>query len=211
MQKETPKPFLKIEGKTILEHTVSRFIGFNKLIRVIIVTSEDYFDSAGDIGRILPDGVQFNVIEGGTERQHSIYKALQHVGDSGGLVAIHDAVRPFIKPEEIARCLDAAQQTGAAIVGMPLRDTIKEVGDDERILNTPDRKHLWQAQTPQIFRVAIIREAYEKAHKLNYLGTDDASLVEAIGKNVVVVEGSIENFKITYPSDLEIVKILLNR
>lgn len=210
MQKEIPKPFLKIEGKTILEHTVRRFTGFNELVKVIIVTSEGFFEAAGNLRRILPNDVPLEVIEGGAERQYSVYKALRVIDDSDGLVVIHDAVRPCVKPEEISRCLLAAQLSGGAILGIPLRDTIKEVGIDRTILNTPDREHLWQAQTPQIFGVDVIREAYENAHTLNFSGTDDASLVEAIGKKVVIVEGSAENFKITYPFDLEIAKILLN-
>lgn len=210
MQKEIPKPFLEIEGKTILEHTVRRFTGFNELVKVVIATSEEFFEAAGNLRRILPNDVPLEVIEGGAERQSSVYKALQVIDDSDGLVVIHDAVRPCVKQEEISRCLLAARLSGAAILGIPLRDTIKEVGNDRTILNTPNREHLWQAQTPQIFGVDVIREAYENAHTLNFSGTDDASLVEAIGKKVVIVEGSAENFKITYPFDLEIAKILLN-
>jgi len=210
MKNEIPKPFLEIEGKTILEYTLSRFTGYDELCKVIIATSEDYFETVADLKKIIPDGVQFKVVEGGSERQYSIHKALQHV-DGGDLVVIHDAVRPFVTQEEIGRCLTAAQEAGAAIVGMPLRDTLKMVGNDGRILSTPDREQFWRAQTPQIFGTDVIREAYENADSLNLSGTDDASLVEAIGRKVVIVEGSIENFKVTYPIDLEIAKVFLNR
>jgi 2-C-methyl-D-erythritol 4-phosphate cytidylyltransferase len=207
---DLPKPYLEVAGKTIIGHTVSRFAGVGALAQVVIATTAEYFELAGSVKKLLPDHVSFEIVEGGAERQDSIYNAIQVIGDGVDLIAIHDAVRPFVKTESIQACLMAAASAGAAILAVPARDTIKKISDDYRILATPERKYLWQAQTPQIFNRDLIRRAYEHAGKHNYLGTDDASLVEFLGEQVVVVEGSHENFKITYPLDLQLAKLLLN-
>ncbi len=210
MGEDLPKPFLEIAGKTILGHTVSRFAGFRTLTQVVIATTAEHIELAGIVKKFLPEHVSFKIIEGGAERQDSINNAINVIDDGVDLVAIHDAVRPFVKQESIQACLRAAASAGAAILAIPAKDTIKKISDEYRILETPDRKYLWQAQTPQIFGRDLIRRAYEHAGEHNYLGTDDASLVEFLGEQVVVVEGSRENFKITYPLDLRLAELLLN-
>lgn len=207
---DLPKPYLEIAGKTILGHTVSRFAGFGSLTQVVIASTAEYFELAGSVKTLLPDHVSLKIIKGGVERQDSINNAIKVIDDGVDLIAIHDAVRPFVKPESIQACLRAAATAGAAILAVPAKDTIKKINDDYRILETPDRKYLWQAQTPQIFNRGLIRRAYENAEEHHFLGTDDASLVEFLGEQVVVVEGSRENFKITYPLDLQLAELLLN-
>lgn len=204
------KPFLKIAGKSILGHTISRFANINGLSQVLIATSPGYFKEAELAGKWLPEKVSFQVIEGGSERQYSIYNALQKIDKSVDLIAIHDAVRPFVSVESVARCLDQANLSGAAILGVPVKDTIKKVDTKGRIIETPERGSLWQAQTPQIFRRDIIINAFDKALKEKYLGTDDASLVEYFGGDVTVVKGERQNFKITYPLDLRLAELLIN-
>jgi 2-C-methyl-D-erythritol 4-phosphate cytidylyltransferase len=204
------KPFLKIAGKSILGHTVSRFANINGLSQVLVATSPGYFKEAELAGKWLPEKVSFQVIEGGSERQYSIYNALQEIDKSVDLIAIHDAVRPFVSVESVARCLDQANLSGAAILGVPVKDTIKKVDTNGRIIETPERGALWQAQTPQIFRRDIIINAFDKALKEKYLGTDDASLVEYFGGDVTVVKGERQNFKITYPLDLRLAELLIN-
>jgi 2-C-methyl-D-erythritol 4-phosphate cytidylyltransferase len=206
---EVAKPYLRIAGKTIIEHTICKFASISGLAQVIIATTPEYFNDASAVKNLLPEEVDVRVIEGGKERQDSIYQALQIVGESVELVAIHDAVRPFVSEDSVYDCLNLANESGAAILGLPVKDTIKRVDSKGLILETPERSRLWKAQTPQIFRQSLIRKAYEKAVRENFLGTDDASLVEYYGKNVFVTEGDQQNFKITYPLDLRVAELLL--
>jgi len=210
LNRETPKPYLEISGKTILEHTLLRFLGLENLRQVIVATSPQYISRAEEVlQQVLPETILFHVIEGGAERQHSIFNTLKFVDDEH-LVIVHDAVRPFVKPEHIESCCKAAMETGASVLGVPAKDTIKQIDKDRIILKTPSRSFLWQAQTPQVFKKEIMQEAYQRAFEENFIGTDDASLVERLGYPVKMVEGDRSNFKITYPLDLKLAKLLLD-
>jgi len=127
------------------------------------------------------------------------------------IVVIHDAARPFISPDLIDRCVEFASREGGAIVGVPVRDTIKVVAADGRIQETPSRVSLWEAQTPQVFKTEIIRDAYEQAQRESIEATDDSTLVERLGKKVILLEGSRSNLKITVPEDLLMAEILLRK
>lgn len=208
---ELPKPFIRIGGKTILEHTVHRFTGFKSLVQIVIATSPDFREEAEVLRSVIPKRVSLTIINGGTERQDSILNAIKVVDPSVELVAVHDAVRPFVTSGLIQLCLEAAVSFGAAIPAIPVKDTIKKVTDENLIIETPDRKVLRLAQTPQIFRAGLIRKAYTNAKDHNFSGTDDASLIEFMGENVVVVKGSRENFKITYPLDLQLAELLIDK
>lgn len=211
LQKDVPKPYVQIAGRTILEHTLSRFVDIDMLRHIVVPTSQEYKEQAqGILKKAVPKGISFRVITGGQERQHSIFNALKFVGDSE-LVIVHDAVRPFVKAEHIEKCCQAALDAGAAILGVPAKDTIKKINNQNFIESTPTRKFLWQAQTPQVFRSEVIIEAYEKAFEDHFIGTDDASLVERLQVPVKMVEGDRANFKITYPLDLELAELLLSR
>lgn len=206
---ETPKPYIRIAGKPILEHTLLAFSKVKKIEQVIVSTSEAYVKRTGEIlDRVFPNE-NTRVVIGGTERQDSIRNALQFIDDRVDLIGIHDAVRPFVRAEEIKKCLQVARQAGGAVMGVPAKDTIKKVDADLHIVETPNRKNLWQAQTPQFFQKPLLLNAYQYAEKNGFVGTDDASLVEKIGASVVMVEGRRENFKITYPIDLQLAELLL--
>lgn len=209
MDSEIPKPLIKVGDKSILEHTISRFLEVQAVIQVVIATSIEYIPEIESMTEHLSDRVIFKVVEGGSERQHSIYNALQFVSEAAGLVAVHDAVRPFVRPQLIEKCCSIADKSGGAVLGVPAKDTIKKVDEDHIIESTPDRSYLWQAQTPQIFQKKLLLEAYESALKENFVGTDDASLVERIGGKIQMVEGDRENLKITYPVDLRIAELIL--
>lgn len=201
---ETPKPYLKIASKTILEHTLVRFKNVSGLGEVIVSTSADYMETTREIlKRLFPD-IRSEVVEGGKERQDSIRSALKMVSGKTGLIAVHDAVRPFVDPEDIEKCIKEASRWGGAVLGVPAKDTIKIAGTSQEIIKTPDRKSMWHAQTPQVFWAALLREAYDNAEIYKLLGSDDSSLVEQVGGKVVLVEGSAKNFKITFPLDLQI-------
>lgn len=209
MDRETPKPYLELEGRTVLEHTLRRFLSSEGLGRVVVAASGDRMNQAKAIlDHTLPASVVSVVVEGGSERQHSIATALRQSGDSE-LILVHDAVRPFVREDHIQACCEAALRHGGAVLGVPVRDTIKRTNESRAVTATPDRRRLWKAQTPQVFRRAILMEAYRKAEEDRFVGTDDASLVERLGRRVQMVEGDRNNFKVTYPEDLQRARILL--
>jgi len=211
LKRETPKPFLELSGRTILEHTIRRFLSLQDLRQILVATSEEFLDRAHIIlDEITPRHISFVCLIGGDERQHSIYNALKKVSNVD-LVLVHDAVRPFVKLKHIQKCCSAALVAGGAVLGVPVKDTIKRIDDQMVIRETPSRKYLWQTQTPQIFQKELLVEAYEKASENNFLGTDDASLVEQLGADIRMVEGDRSNFKITYPLDLKLAQLLIEQ
>jgi 2-C-methyl-D-erythritol 4-phosphate cytidylyltransferase len=142
------------------------------------------------------------IVPGGDERQQSVYNGLMTLSADVRWVAVHDGVRPFVTESAVNACLSKAEQTGAAVLAVPVKDTIKVVGAAGQIESTPDRRSLWAIQTPQTFRVDWLLEAHERARRDGFIGTDDAALVERLGKPVHVVEGEYTNIKITTPEDL---------
>jgi 2-C-methyl-D-erythritol 4-phosphate cytidylyltransferase len=208
---DVPKPYLELAGKTILEHTLSRFQEVPGLGEVIVSASDPHLEQTAELlNKLFPDKVT-HVVKGGRERQDSIRNALGKISGKTGLIAVHDAVRPFVDPEDIERCIAEASRWGGAVLAVPARDTIKVAGPNNEIVQTPDRSTLWQAQTPQVFWAALLREAYDHADKYDVLGSDDSSLVEKVGGKIVLVKGSGKNFKITYPFDLDVAGYLLKQ
>lgn len=149
------------------------------------------------------------LVPGGKERQHSIHNALKTVETTGNIL-VHDAARPFIQKEHIHRLTKKAEETGAAIIGVPAKDTMKKV-QDGAVVETVERSSLWAVQTPQAFRISLLREAYDKAEREHFLGTDDASLVERLGHPVSIVEGDYDNIKLTTPEDLFFAEAILKK
>lgn len=141
------------------------------------------------------------ISKGGEERQDTVKKALAGIRDAD-FVLIHDGARPFIKEREIERCIKAAYKHSASILGIPVKDTIKVADSKKNVILTPERKKLWQIQTPQCFSFKILKEAYRLAEKNNIKGTDDSSLVEKLGIKVKIVKGSYKNIKITTKEDI---------
>ena len=141
-----------------------------------------------------------DLVPGGKERQDSIYNALKTVKNDG-IILVHDAARPFILKEHIHRLLVTAQETGAAIIGVPAKDTMKTVRN-QMVVATVERSSLWAVQTPQAFRFSILYNAYLQAEKDHFIGTDDSSLVERISHPVTMVEGDYDNIKLTTKEDL---------
>nr|WP_263323906.1 2-C-methyl-D-erythritol 4-phosphate cytidylyltransferase [Neobacillus sp. Marseille-Q6967] len=150
-----------------------------------------------------------DLVLGGKERQDSIYNALKTVkGD--GIILVHDAARPFILKEHIHRLVATAQETGAAIIGVPAKDTMKKVSNLV-VEETVERSSLWAVQTPQAFRISLLLQAYDQAEKDQYVGTDDSSLVERISYPVSVVEGDYDNIKLTTPEDLFFAEAIMKK
>ena len=198
-----PKQFLKMGGKTILETSVDKFMDADIFDEVIVVIPESYLEFCCRLfcaGRYEASGIK--VISGGSERQDSVEKAISTLSDMGfeaeDMVLIHDGVRPYVTKETILAVAAAAYADGAAIAAVPTKDTIRHIDQ-----GTLDRSKLYNVQTPQGFKYGIIKEAFEKAGRESFVGTDDASLVERLGKPVTLVMGSHDNVKITTPEDLE--------
>lgn len=149
------------------------------------------------------------VVAGGAERQDSVRNALAVVDPRAEIVVVHDAVRPFLTEFMVHDVVAAARAKGAAIVALPMRDTVKQVGPDHMIERTVDRRPLWLAQTPQAFRRVWLEEAHRKAQAEGLAATDDAYLIEQMGRPVMVVEGTGENIKVTRPEDMIIGEAIL--
>ncbi|RBP01936.1 2-C-methyl-D-erythritol 4-phosphate cytidylyltransferase [Rossellomorea aquimaris] len=148
------------------------------------------------------------LVDGGEERQHSVYNALLEVDHE--IVLVHDGARPFIKKSTIHQLVDKTHLTGAAIAAVPVKDTIKKVLDGE-VEETIERSSLWMVQTPQAFRVSLLKRAHGEAEQDGFLGTDDASLVERMDVEVAVVESDYDNIKLTTPEDLYFAEAILKK
>ena len=197
-----PKGLVPLAGRPLLLHALAALEAVDELERLIPVVPADAVETferalaaASGLRKLAP------AVAGGRERQDSVRAGLAALPADAELVAVHDAARPCVRPEAVRRVIEAARATGAAILAVPVRDTIKRVAAG-RVVETPPRAECWAAQTPQVFRVAILREALAKAEAEGTLGTDDAQLVEALGVAVSVVPGDADNLKITGPEDL---------
>jgi 2-C-methyl-D-erythritol 4-phosphate cytidylyltransferase len=204
------KQYLTLADRPILAHTLNLFDGHPVVdsIHLISPATEIAYCRREVVERYAFVKVR-SIIAGGAERQDSVRNGLLECGAAADdIVLIHDGVRPFFPPGLLPRVVATALRVGACVVGVPVKDTIKEVADS-LILGTPDRHRLWQAQTPQAFRFALIRDAHERAVRDGFRGTDDAALVERLGYPVAMLEGSYRNIKITSPEDLILAEAFL--
>lgn len=197
-----PKAFVPLAGRPLIAHALEALAAAAEVDRVIPVIPADARERFAQFAAQLrgPDKLAAPVV-GGAERQDSVAAGLAALPGDVALVAVHDAARPLVRPEDVSRVVAAACGHGAAILAVPVRDTIKRVRRG-RVVETPPREEYWAAQTPQVFRVELLREALAKADAEGRLGTDCAQLVEALGVRVEVVEGDPGNIKITLPEDL---------
>lgn len=204
----TPKQFLSIEGIPIFVHTLRKFVACPGVDDIFLgLRAEDNERVQQEIDRErFPQKVR--LVEGGPTRQETVARCLDQAPAGTEVVLVHDAVRPFIELEMIQRATEAARKDGAAILGIPSVDTVKQV-ERQTILGTIPRERIVLAQTPQAFRYEIIREAYSRAAADDFYGTDDASLAERLGYSVTVIMGSDRNIKITKPSDLPLARLYI--
>src|ERR1700726_1821220 len=204
------KQFMLLEGAPILVHTTRKFAHCPSVSEIVVaLRGEDLEWARGLIQQQhLTKPVRF--VEGGDSRQQSVENALAALPPETGLVAVHDAVRPFIDSELVEKVIAEAAKSGAAIVGIVPVDTIKQVHKN-KIRATLSREHLVMAQTPQVFRFELLKRAFSKARKDGFTGTDEASLVERLEEvDVHVVQGSDRNIKITKPTDMELARLFLS-
>ena len=204
------KQFMLLEGSPIVLHTVRRFAASSRVREIVVaVRPEDLEWVREMLAREFPARLA-RVVEGGNSRQQSVENALATLDPATDLVAVHDAVRPFIDLEIIHKVMDEASETGAAIVGVVPVDTIKQVSRANgraRVRATLQRDRLVLAQTPQVFYYSLLMRAFQAARSDGFTGTDEASLVERLDVEVNVVLGSDRNIKITKPSDMDLARL----
>lgn len=198
------------DGRTIIEHTVTAFLEDSRCARIVLVVqADDHSEIAGIIASV--EGKEnITLVIGGRERQDSVKIGLQELQNGANIVMVHDGARPFIQKETLERVFEKAQETGAAIVGVPVKDTIKRVIEGA-VVETVERTCLCQAQTPQAFRLELLKSAHKYAEEVAFFGTDEASLVEQLGITVHVVKGSYQNIKITTPEDMVLAQAIVKQ
>ena len=210
MKSAKAKQFIEINGRTIIERTVDKFEKASIVDHIVIVSSLDSIEEIKNMVNLNKWQKVIDVVEGGKERQNSVYNGLLAVKKDTDVVLIHDGVRPFIKEEEITKMAYEARDKKACALGAKVKDTIKVCSDNGKIEKTPDRSHLWAVQTPQAFDYGLIKKAYESLDEKDIV-TDDASVAEKYGADVFVIEGGYDNIKITTPEDLYFAKAILEK
>jgi 2-C-methyl-D-erythritol 4-phosphate cytidylyltransferase len=196
-----------------LIHTLEVFENIPEVHEVLVVVHpEDLEYCQNEIIDPYPLKKVLRLVPGGKERQDSVYNALKVLhkeADELDIVLVHDGVRPLVDPVQVRQVVAAARRHGAAILGIPCQDTLKRVGTKGEVVETVDRQELWQVQTPQAFRAALLWRAYQDAVSRGFYATDEAALVEALGEMVAVVPGSPLNLKITTPDDLKMAEAFM--
>mgnify|MGYP002813601669 FL=1 len=208
---EIPKTYLSISGRPLVLRTVDRMFLAGCVERVVLVVAAE--EMARCDGLLRSDAALRHrpivLQRGGATRQQSAKRGLEKLTADADVVIIHDGARPFVSAALIDRCVSAAAEKGAVVVGLPARDTIKVVGDDRRIHATPERSSLWEVQTPQVFQRSLIVAAHEKAARDGIEATDDAMVVERFGQPVFILDGERTNIKITLPEDFWLAEAMI--
>ncbi|QNK58456.1 2-C-methyl-D-erythritol 4-phosphate cytidylyltransferase [Paenibacillus sp. PAMC21692] len=204
------KQYLRLADKPILVHTLELFQRMDLIREIALVVGGEDIDRCSRWAREYGLTKVTHVLEGGAERQHSVLRGLRALEDCDW-VMVHDGVRPLVTEASVAACCETAIASGASVLAVPVKDTIKQVDAVGVITATPDRRGLWAIQTPQAFRRELLVKAHERAEAEGFLGTDDAMVVERLGHPVTVTEGDYTNIKITTPEDLPYAEFLLAR
>ena len=196
-----PKQFRALRGKPILYYTLKTLEESGLIDSLVLVVPEKELEQARADWLEHPVIVK-QVVAGGEKRQDSVFNGYQALPADTDIVLVHDGVRPFLSKEMIQETINVAEKFGAAITAIPVNDTIKQVDSSGKVERTVDREGLWRVQTPQVFRYDLLGEAFRNAQKNSFYGTDEGALIEYLGQEVRVVDGSEWNLKITRPEDL---------
>jgi 2-C-methyl-D-erythritol 4-phosphate cytidylyltransferase len=205
------KQYLLLDNRPVLVHTLEVFEKCPAIQEVVLVVKKDEITRNQEIVQRYDLQKVKHVVGGGHERQNSVFNGLKALLPDGALVVVHDGVRPLLTEEKLLAVLEAGREYGAAVLGTPVKETIKQADKNSFVLNTPPRESLWSIQTPQVFHWEVLWPAMQKAMVCGFSSTDDAGIVEWDGKKVKIVEGDYENIKITTPVDLEIARMILER
>ena len=199
------KIFAPVLGKPLLSYALAQLETFTPVTRVAVVLDQDSVKQGEELVRRHQCSKVVGVCPGGARRQDSVRLGLEALG-SCDLVVVHDGARPCLDHGMLTRGLEAAREWGAAVAGVPVKDTIKVASPQDLVLDTPARATLWAAQTPQVFRYPLIWEAHQRCRQ-DF--TDDASMVESLGRPVKMFLGSYRNLKVTTPEDLAVAEAFL--
>lgn len=209
MGNKIDKAFLPLGPKPVVAYSLRTLQESPAVDSIVLVVRKDQLVAARGLVQMFGIGKVHDIVPGGNSRQASVRAGLAAADDDTTYVTVHDAARPCLAPDDLAEVVKAARKAGAAILGVPLFDTVKVAGPGGIVAETLDRSRLWAVQTPQVFRVRILREALERAAADKADVTDDAQAVERIGGEVKLVAASSPNPKITVPEDLRTVGLLL--
>ena len=211
MKGATRKQYLELAGQPILSYSLITFDACTLIGEIfLVVPKEDIDVCQNKIISVLNLKKKVHLVSGGVYRQDSVYNGLLSISNKTNTVVIHDGVRPFIRPEDLTSCIVCAKDVGACTLGTPVNDTLKRVDKSQIIEETMDRESVWLIQTPQAFQYDLILKAHETARRDGVVGTDDASLVERLGKGVKIIKGSKLNIKITVKEDLVVANALID-
>ena len=203
------KLFLEVAGRPVVAHTWQRFDDAKCIREIILVVRPDRRKLFDELAAKFRFQKPFRIVDGGEERQDSVWNGLEALSATAEVVAIHDAARPCVNEELIAATIKRAEETGAAVAAQPVTDTIKESADGRLVERTLDRSKLWAVQTPQTFRVDVIRRALTEVRRRRLIFTDDTAACELIGQPVRLVSRLTPNPKVTVPGDLPLFETLL--
>ncbi len=207
MNHEVPKQFLKIAGKPVIVHAIEKFLTYDKTVNVILVCHADYMKHLNFLlSEYFPKNT-FKLTNGGATRFQSVKNGLELISDTKGVVAIHDAARPFVSIATIKNCFETASQKGNAVPVIQINDSLRQISNQKN--NSVNRNEFKIVQTPQCFKINLIKKAFEQAYNTSF--TDDATVAEQMGMEINLVEGNSENIKITTPADLKIAETLLSK
>ncbi len=202
-----PKQYLQFNGKELIAYTLDLFQKCGMIDEIVISVQKDFMTLIEEIKEIYSITKLAQIIEGGAERQNSVFNALQSLNASyDDLIIIHDAVRPLLPQSVLINAIETAKQFGSAVVAIQARDTLIQGADS--VISYIDRKEFYYAQTPQIFRYKILLEAMKNAAAEKFLGTDESMLVHRMGNEIKIVEGSSLNFKITNSDDIKLFRFI---
>lgn len=203
------KLFLEIAGKPVVLHTWQKFDSVPGVDEIVVVVRESLQKDFEDMAQQFQMQKPFRLVSGGQERQDSVWNGLDAVSADTEVVAIHDGARPCTSEAVIEATIEIARECGAAVAAQPVTDTIKESADGKTVQRTVDRARLWAVQTPQTFRIEIIRHALQEVRKKGLHITDDTAACELIGQPVQLVSSALPNPKVTRPEDLFYIEALL--
>jgi 2-C-methyl-D-erythritol 4-phosphate cytidylyltransferase len=204
------KLFLSVAGRPVIAHTWERFDRIPEIAHVVIVVRDGMQSAFAEIAAQIKTTKPYTFAVGGKERQNSVWNGLEALPKNATVVAIQDGARPCTSDQIISDTLTAAAEVGAAVAAQKVTDTIKEAAANKTIARNVDRTHLWSVQTPQAFRVDVIRKALSEVFARNLAVTDDTAACELIHQPVTLIEASTPNPKVTTPADLAFVELCLN-
>lgn len=211
MELQRNKNFLELCGEKILLRTLKTFSKSARINYLIVVVAEKEVEEVEELLRAEKSLKNWQVVVGGNERQYSVSNGLKFVPEESKIILVHDAARPLIKLEVIEEVINAAEKFGGAIAAVRAKNTIKVIDAENFAVSTPPRNELVEVQTPQGFKKEILLQAYKRAEEENFLGTDDASLVERIGGKIKIIWSDYKNIKITTPEDIKIAETFLQK